>query len=101
MVMPSSLSARRTAIAWVSAALLAVSSCTRGAQESPRQNPSIDPHAAHQKSSAEPAAVRRVPNLSATPAPGPAPSGMVWIPGGEFWMGCDECGMPDALPVHL
>jgi formylglycine-generating enzyme required for sulfatase activity len=26
---------------------------------------------------------------------------MVWIPGGEFWMGCDECGMPDALPVHL
>src|SRR5678815_1653106 len=26
--------------------------------------------------------------------------GMVWIPGGTFWMGCDECGMPDALPVH-
>jgi formylglycine-generating enzyme required for sulfatase activity len=26
---------------------------------------------------------------------------MVWVPGGTFWMGCDGCGMPDALPVHL
>ena len=26
---------------------------------------------------------------------------MVWVPGGTFWMGCDNCGMPDALPVHL
>jgi sulfatase modifying factor 1 len=26
---------------------------------------------------------------------------MVWIPGGSFWMGCEDCGMPDALPVHL
>ena len=26
---------------------------------------------------------------------------MVWVPGGTFWMGCDDCGMPDALPVHL
>jgi formylglycine-generating enzyme required for sulfatase activity len=26
---------------------------------------------------------------------------MVWIPGGTFWMGCENCGMPDALPVHL
>jgi len=26
---------------------------------------------------------------------------MVWIPGGEFWMGCERCGMPDALPLHL
>ncbi|HEV2686912.1 MAG TPA: formylglycine-generating enzyme family protein [Bryobacteraceae bacterium] len=26
--------------------------------------------------------------------------GMVWIPGGTFQMGCADCGMPDAMPVH-
>ncbi|MBO0800827.1 MAG: formylglycine-generating enzyme family protein [Blastocatellia bacterium] len=26
---------------------------------------------------------------------------MVWVPGGTFWMGCDDCGMPDAAPAHL
>src|SRR5262245_55468856 len=34
-------------------------------------------------------------------APGPPPDGMTWIPGGTFWMGCEGCGMADALPVHL
>jgi formylglycine-generating enzyme len=29
-----------------------------------------------------------------------APEGMVWIARGTFWMGCDDCGMPDALPTH-
>jgi formylglycine-generating enzyme required for sulfatase activity len=36
--------------------------------------------------------------LSSTPPPGPAPEGMVWIAGGEFWMGADE--FPDAQPWH-
>jgi formylglycine-generating enzyme required for sulfatase activity len=26
---------------------------------------------------------------------------MVWVPGGTFWMGCETCAMPDALPQHL
>src|SRR5262249_39763079 len=34
------------------------------------------------------------------PAPSTAPENMVWIPGGTFQMGCDDCDMPDALPVH-
>ncbi len=41
------------------------------------------------------------------PAPGPAPEGMVWIPGGEFSMGSVDCGtsrcspetVADATPV--
>jgi formylglycine-generating enzyme len=33
------------------------------------------------------------------PPPGPPPTGMVWIPGGEFSMGGTET-MPDAQPTH-
>ena len=47
--------------------------------------------------SADAAAVR----INTTPPPGAAPDGMLWVPGGTFWMGCADCGMPDALPLHL
>jgi formylglycine-generating enzyme required for sulfatase activity len=45
------------------------------------------------------AAVRPAAAADAPP-PGPTPAGMAWIPPGEFWMGAEEPGMPDALPLH-
>ena len=38
------------------------------------------------------------PKLNPAKPPGPAPEGMVWIPGGEFWMG--STAFADAQPVH-
>src|SRR4029453_13604247 len=65
-------------------------------------NSKPDPHANHTGSAAPVSDASSVAaHINNTAAPGPAPEGMVWIPGGEFWMGCDDCGMPDALPVHL
>src|SRR5436309_2772516 len=36
--------------------------------------------------------------VNAAAPPGPAPEGMVWIPGGTYWMGSNA--FPDARPVH-
>jgi formylglycine-generating enzyme len=40
------------------------------------------------------------PMINAASAPAPAPEGMVWIPGGEFSMGCEDPEMRDARPFH-
>src|SRR5437899_9813563 len=29
-----------------------------------------------------------------------APHGMVWVPGGQFWMGTNDPNMPDTRPWH-
>jgi formylglycine-generating enzyme required for sulfatase activity len=42
-----------------------------------------------------------LPKLGERAAPEPKPSGMAFVPGGSFWMGCTGCpDMPDAQPVH-
>lgn len=69
--------------------------------------PQIDPqpslHSGHHGSGAKQpeAALSVLVGVNTTSAPGTAPEGMVWIPGGTFWMGCDDCEMPDAEPLHL
>jgi formylglycine-generating enzyme required for sulfatase activity len=82
-----------------------IAACTShpSTEQGAAQHAAVDLHAGHPvASSAAPGSTdRRVPAINKTPAPGPAPDGMGWIPGGEFWMGCQNCGMPDALPVHL
>jgi sulfatase modifying factor 1 len=39
------------------------------------------------------------PFLNRATPPGPAPEDMVWVPGGQFWMG--DTSLPDAQPLHL
>ena len=40
------------------------------------------------------------PLINSADAPGEAPEGMVWIPGGEFSMGAEDPDMRDARPFH-
>jgi formylglycine-generating enzyme required for sulfatase activity len=41
------------------------------------------------------------PRINRSEAPGPAPEGMVWIPGGVYWRGNDTKRHGDARPWHL
>lgn len=50
------------------------------------------------RSDAEPASTNPPP-INQSAAPGLAPEGMVWVPGGWYWMGDEQ--FPDAQPVHL
>jgi sulfatase modifying factor 1 len=58
-------------------------------------------HAEHQTPAAPAPRADAAVRINTTTAPGSPPKGMTWIPGGTFWMGCEGCGMPDALPSHL
>jgi sulfatase modifying factor 1 len=41
------------------------------------------------------------PSVNAGKPAGPAPEGMVWVPGGTFWMGGNDAATTDADPPHL
>jgi formylglycine-generating enzyme required for sulfatase activity len=75
-------------------ALLSGAGCGNSEQPTAHTHQSAD-HQTDQTSAAT-----EVVSVNRTPPPGRAPEGMIWIPGGTFWMGCDDCGMPDATPVH-
>jgi formylglycine-generating enzyme len=82
-------------------ALLALSGCRSRTQQAggTAENGATDAHAAHAPAAV--ASTSPAPAINTSRPRGAAPAGMVWIPGGTFWMGCGGCGMPDALPVHL
>ncbi len=41
-----------------------------------------------------------IPKINEPKPPEPAPVGMAWIPGGQFWMGAADDHMTDARPWH-
>jgi formylglycine-generating enzyme required for sulfatase activity len=48
------------------------------------------------------AEAEEVAKVNTSAAPGPSPEGMVWVPGGSFWMGVEDHPQgADAQPVHL
>ncbi|MGD9724583.1 MAG: formylglycine-generating enzyme family protein [Pirellulales bacterium] len=81
---------------WLLALAAAVASFFVFRYAQSRSEPAVEPGAA----AAAPAAVDApAPKLSTAPAPSAAPAGMVWVPGGQFWMG--DNSLPDASPEHL
>jgi sulfatase modifying factor 1 len=100
---PDGSSAKRTLVAGLVLAALAGGAVYALTMRNAAAPSSDKAQIAAQESKAE-------PHVNKTPPPGEAPPGMVWIPGGVFWMGTEDptsmvCGgtdaMPDARPVHL
>lgn len=92
---PASAGARRIVL------LFGLSLMALGALGGCRREPagSLGPEPAQALHAADtPVEVSRTPE--GPPKDVPTPEGMVWIPGGTFWMGADDGSMKDAGPVH-
>lgn len=64
------------------------------------ERPSDEPMVAAETPTPTPTPAPDTPvKINPAKAPGTAPDGMAWIPGGEFWMGAAD-GKPDEQPVH-
>lgn len=84
-----------------------IASAANTVQESTHCDSGIaSPRASHHAQPVEPIspadanAEAIAPVINEATAPEAAPEGMVWIPGGEFSMGCEDAEMRDARPFH-
>jgi formylglycine-generating enzyme len=86
-----------------SVAFVAIFSMVAAACGARRTEPAAESHSGHQVPAPAPPGgeAAAAVHINNDPAPGSSPKGMGWVPGGTFWMGCEGCGMPDALPAHL
>jgi formylglycine-generating enzyme len=66
----------------------------------PKAHPAEVAGTAADEPSAAAAPTGWIPKINDREPPGPAPDGMTWVPGGEFWMGTAEEHMPDTRPWH-
>ena len=89
---------------WTRGGALAIA-VAAGCSRAPAADGAHDAHAgapAHHTAAVPAVASTAVaPRINAMPPPEPAPDGMVWVPGGTFWMGGSDRAMADALPAHL
>ncbi len=97
---PSKISWRRPAailVLFLVGGLTTFAMIGQGPKRPPKET--LPEPATEVKTAPVPSSPESIPPLRIA-APGPAPEGMVWIPGGAFLMGSDDATTPDAMPIH-